>query len=67
MILGLVLASGPLGSTCNECTKARYQLTVQAGDASTDQISTICGNDFICTLPPEILQRVCSHGAFQRR
>ncbi|KAJ7914704.1 hypothetical protein B0H13DRAFT_2325024 [Mycena leptocephala] len=50
MILGLVLASGPLGSTCNECTKARYQLTVQAGDASTDQISAICGNDFISSL-----------------
>ncbi|KAJ6538117.1 hypothetical protein B0H19DRAFT_1317064 [Mycena capillaripes] len=50
MILGLVLASGPQGSTCNECTKARYQLTVQAGDASTNQISDVCGADFISKL-----------------
>ncbi|KAJ6555673.1 hypothetical protein DFH09DRAFT_1084844 [Mycena vulgaris] len=50
MLLGLILASGDTGATCNDCTKARYQLKVQAGDSSTDTISGICGADFTATL-----------------
>ncbi|KAJ6537687.1 hypothetical protein B0H19DRAFT_1270106 [Mycena capillaripes] len=51
MILDLIVASGSRGSTCNECTKARYQLTVQAGIGSTTtSIGAICGANFVSTL-----------------
>ncbi|KAJ7119173.1 hypothetical protein C8R44DRAFT_982819 [Mycena epipterygia] len=49
-ILGLFLSSSALGATCNECTKAQYQLSVKAGSSNFQPINDICGANFTATL-----------------
>ncbi|KAJ6464733.1 hypothetical protein C8R47DRAFT_67297 [Mycena vitilis] len=50
MLLGLLLSASPLAATCNECTKAQYQLAVKAGDSNFQPLQDICGANFTATL-----------------
>ncbi|KAF8192318.1 hypothetical protein K438DRAFT_1829991 [Mycena galopus ATCC 62051] len=47
VFLLLLVASGP---TCNECTKAKYQLAVASGNTDFTFINETCGADFTATL-----------------
>ncbi|KAJ7664211.1 hypothetical protein B0H17DRAFT_1211385 [Mycena rosella] len=49
-IFVLVLGLTPFGATCNECTKAQYQLAVKAGNSDFQPLTQICGANFTATL-----------------
>ncbi|KAF8192336.1 hypothetical protein K438DRAFT_1830013 [Mycena galopus ATCC 62051] len=50
MIFLLFLAVSDIAPTCNECTKAQYQLAVASGNTDFTFINETCGADFTATL-----------------